>query len=200
MAGARAIKPEEVKRVIKCIAGTRHEYRSRAMIYFAIYTACRVGEMRMITIGDCFDEDGEIKDTVRIFNTKNGEDRDLFVSKTLKKQLIEYLKHRFVNFEPDNHRERFLFESERSRGKPFSKIGIIQTVNKLLDGAGLGLTSHSLRKGALLMLRRTPSGDGHLLDFEQIRHIAGHKNLSQLMTYFKSDDYEALEGVNNLKW
>jgi integrase len=195
MAGSRAIKPEEIKRVSKCLTGTRWEHRNRAILFFLAYTACRVSECRNIKIRECFNQDGTVKDLIRIKNTKNGDDRDLFVSENLKKHIEKYLSSRFHDFSIENNGECYLFESERNKGKPFTQLGIQRTVNRFLKEAGLDCTSHGIRKGAISALRRATG-----ISIEQCRVVGGWKDLRTVHIYWKADEQEALDAVNVLKF
>jgi site-specific recombinase XerD len=194
VAGVRAITSEEIKRISKCLTGDRWEHRNRAMLYFLAYTACRVSECRNIQIKDIYSYEGNIKDLIRIRNTKNGDDRDLFISGKLKTHMKTYLQHRFTNLKPEEVSEHFLFEGERHRGKPFSQLGIAKVVNKFIKKAGVDSCSHGIRKGAISALRRAG------MDVEQCRVIGGWKDLRTILIYWKADEREALDGVNALNF
>ena len=195
MSGSRAIKPEEIKRVSKCLTGTRWEHRNRAILYFLAYTACRVSECRNITVSDCFGPDGEIKDLIRIKNTKNGDDRDLFISQELKKRLKKYFSLKWKDFEPEGYGSSYIFEGERGRGKPFTQLGVQRVVNKFIKDAGVDCTSHGIRKGAISALRRTGK-----VDIEKCRVIGGWKDLRTIVNYWKADEQEAIDAVNALNY
>ena len=55
MTGARHITEAEIKRIDKCLVGTRNEVRNRAVIYFLAYTGCRVQEAFKVSLGDVLD-------------------------------------------------------------------------------------------------------------------------------------------------
>ena len=49
---AQELSPLEVRRVDRCMVGTRHEYRNRAMLYIGLVSGLRLSKLVGITLGD----------------------------------------------------------------------------------------------------------------------------------------------------
>jgi integrase len=195
MTGARHITEAEIKRIDKCLVGTRNEVRNRAVIYFLAYTGCRVQEAFKVSLGDVLDlSSGAIQSTFTLKKTKGGKDRKIFVPAKLSKHLQSFLKIFYPDGIDAGDLSNPLFPSERSIKKPLHSVSACRMVNTILKNSGIDTTSHGLRKAYCFNLRvKNP-----LIDLEQIRTLMGHSSILTTQIYWRADEIEAAKAVSNL--
>jgi integrase/recombinase XerD len=195
MNGARHITEAEIKRIDKCLAGTRNEVRNRAIIMFLAYTGCRVQEAFKVKVSDVFNmASGTMNETFVLRKTKGGKDRKVFVPKKLSKHISLYLKKFYSETLCVDDLDNPLFPSERSIKKAIHPVSACRLVNRILSNAGVDTTSHGLRKAYCFNLRvKNP-----LIDLEQIRTLMGHSSILTTQIYWRADEIEAKKAVSNL--
>jgi len=195
MSGSNYITEKEIKRIDKCLVGTRNEDRNRAVIMFLAYTGCRVQEGFKVKLGDILDSSTkEVKSVFTLKETKGGKDRRVFIPSKLSKHLDSYLKNFYNREIEDCDLDNPLFPSERSIKKHLHSVSACRAINTILKNAGVEATSHGLRKSYCYHTRvKNP-----LIDMEQLRVLMGHKSIMTTQIYFRANEIEAQNAINNL--
>jgi integrase/recombinase XerD len=114
MAQAKTLNQSEIDMVLRHIS-TKQKYstRNRAMLLTSYWSGMRVGEIASLRVCDVRNEDGTIKNEIRLSatQTKGNKGRVVFVNEKLRTELAAYLKHYPVK---DNSLP--LFYTEKRKG------------------------------------------------------------------------------------
>jgi integrase/recombinase XerD len=178
MAQARTLNAAELERVLAHIATSRHSVRNRAMLLLTHLAGLRIGEVAALRWCDVVNQDGSVKDEIRLLATmtKGGHARTVFVSKRLREELQRYASS--TNCVESGYP---FFYSQKSVRRGFTPNSLSQTMSLLYAQAGLeGATSHSGRRSFLTNLANKGTAI-HLL-----KALAGHRNISTTATYLYS--------------
>ncbi|WP_024588469.1 site-specific integrase [Aliihoeflea sp. 2WW] len=179
MKQARVLTGVELKRPLAVIALSKHAARNRLAIMLSHLAGLRVGEIASLRVSDVIDNDGQVRDQIRLSAavTKGGHARVVFIGEKLRREI-----------------DRFRAEWERSPLKnapllvtqkhpAFSANTLCQLMSKLYREAGLdGATSHSGRRWFITKLAH--SG----VSAKVIMTLAGHKNLTTTQRYIDVRD------------
>lgn len=94
MAQAKTLTQAEIDQVLRYVAGTRYQQRNRTMVLASVWSGMRVGEIAALRVGDVRNEDGTIKNEIRLSaqQTKGNYGRVVFVNDKLRTELSVYLR------------------------------------------------------------------------------------------------------------
>ena len=83
MAQAKTLTPEELDKVLAYVATKKYPERDRALILTSCYSGLRVAEIASLKMRDVVNEDGSIRNEVRLSaaQTKGGQPRTVFLPK-----------------------------------------------------------------------------------------------------------------------
>jgi len=191
---APEMTPKQIKRVERCLDGTRNHLRDLCYFKILLWTGCRVQEPLQIRIDMIMDADGAIKDTLILPTTKNKEPHRIYITAKLKPYITRYLAERKIH-NLDGAGGEYLFTSSQSKGRPMSIPNATRLIKNAFINAGLpNHSSHSCRRTFATMLRRDVG-----CDLMVISKCLNHKNLSQTKTYFSVSTIEASTAISKLK-
>lgn len=180
----------EIRRVDRCLVGSRNEARNRALLYLGLGTGMRIAELVSLTIGDVAPF-GEVLDHIVLDNrTKSRRSRTVWLTPQAQRVLVDYIPpypDTFGALETRDHqayRERPLFGSNR-RSSPLTANAAVKLLTHMFRQAGVAnASSHSLRRTHANQLRRTGA------DLKLIQEQLGHASLSTTERYFDVDPLE----------
>ena len=188
---AEELTPEQIKRIDKCLTGTRHELRNRAIFYMGLGSGMRIDEIMSLKIQDVAPHGALLSRIVlEKHSTKGKKSRTVAVNKKALQHLKTYLDSRTDEFlGPDTP----VFPG-RKEGSCMSTAWAIQVFGKMLKNAGVAnASSHSLRRTHANSLRRNG------VDLMIIKEQLGHSSLSTTQRYFRADPIEVQKAVDMLK-
>jgi integrase/recombinase XerD len=179
MAQAKTLTQAEIDQVLRYIA-TKQRYtaRNRAMLLTSYYSGMRVGEIATVRIGDVRNDDGSIKQEVRLTaeQTKGNAGRTVLFNEKLRAEIASYLhthKHR--------HHTEPLFFTEKQIG--FSPNSLAQWFFWVYKKAGVtGASSHSGRRTFITSLANKGIG------VRVLASLAGHKSIQVTQHYIDVND------------
>jgi integrase/recombinase XerD len=189
---AEELSAEQVRRIDKCITGTRHELRNRALLYFGLGTGMRIDEIVGLRFGDIA-PNGRVLSRVVLekHSTKSKRSRTVSVSKQALQHLREYLQER----KPKPGAEDPLFAGAKNSHRPMNTTYAVQLLGRMLRDAGVAnASSHSLRRTHANALRRGGA------DLMVIKEQLGHSSLATTQRYFGVDPIEAQRAVDRLRF
>lgn len=189
---AQRLSSDEVRRIDKCLTGTRHEIRNRALLYIGLGSGMRIGELVSLRVKDVAPY-GKVLNRIVLekHRTKDKESREIDLSPQAVAHLRTWLSSRYPLPSPDAP----VFPSQKNPGKPMNRTWAIQMLSKMFKDAGVAnASSHSLRRTHIDELRRTGA------DMNIIREQVGHSSLSTTQAYFEVDPAEKEKAVGKLKF
>ena len=175
MKQAKLLTPAEQKRIDAIIAAHRYSARNRAIFAISFFAGLRACEIAGLKVGDVFDADGEVRDTVYLTadQTKGDEANTVLVSKRLDKALIAFSTTYPRHITNPN---AALFFSAKRGG--FSAQTIVNLFARFYALAGIkGASSHSGRRQFLTEL----ADKG--INVRVIQALARHKDMSTTQRY-----------------
>jgi integrase/recombinase XerD len=146
----------------------------------SFYSGCRVGELSSLTYRDVVDENGVVRDEIRLKaeNTKTKEARIVFVNAKLKKELQQYANA----YKPANTQLKFFFSQKRN-SNGYNANTLTQFFHYLYKRAGVfGASSHSGRRTFITNLANKGVG------VRLLASLAGHRNISTTQAYIDVND------------
>jgi integrase/recombinase XerD len=177
---AKTLTAEELRRVLDYVATRKHSARNRALVLTSIYSGCRVGELSSLTYADVVNEEGKVRDEIRLKaeNTKTKEARIVFVNAKLKKELQSYASA----YKPTNTQVKFFYSQKRD-SNGYNANTLTQFFHYLYKRAGVfGASSHSGRRTFITKLASQGVGVRVLMS------LAGHRNISTTQAYIDVND------------
>jgi len=189
---AEELTSEQIRRIDKCLTGTRHELRNRALFYLGLGSGMRISEIIGLEAGDVF-ANGKAFDRIVLekHSTKSKRSRTVAVSKQAVKHVQEYLDHLPVRPGPTDP----LFPSQTRPRRPMTDTNAITTLKRMFQSAGVEhASSHSLRRTHANTLRRNG------VDLKVIQEQLGHSSLAVTERYFSVDPLEAQRAVEQLRF
>jgi integrase/recombinase XerD len=177
---AKTLTAEELRRVLDYVATRKHSARNRALVLTSIYSGCRVGELSSLTYADVVNEEGKVRDEIRLKaeNTKTKEARIVFVNAKLKKELQSYASA----YKPTNTQVKFFYSQKRD-SNGYNANTLTQFFHYLYKHAGVfGASSHSGRRTFITKLASQGVGVRVLMS------LAGHRNISTTQAYIDVND------------
>lgn len=188
---AKTLTAEELRRVLDHVATRKHSARNRALVLMSFYSGCRVGELSSLTYTDVIDDEGKVRDEIRLKaeNTKTKEARVVFVNAKLKKELQQYAN----TYKPVNTELKFFYSQKRD-SNGYNANTLTQFFHYLYKRAGIfGASSHSGRRTFITNLASKGVGVRVLMS------LAGHRNISTTQAYIDVNDdmkRKAVELIN----
>ncbi len=179
MAQAKTLTQNEIDQVLRYIATkNRYAIRNRALLLTSFYSGMRVGEIATLTISDVQNDDGTIRNEIRLSasQTKGNVGRVVFVNEKLRTELDNYLSNRRIK---DKHQP--LFYTEKREG--FNANTLTQWFFWLYKKAGISsASSHSGRRTFITNLANKGVG------VRVLASLAGHKSINTTMIYIDTND------------
>ena len=177
---AKTLTAEELRRVLDYVASRKHSTRNRALVLMSFYSGCRVGELSSLAYTDVVDDEGKVRDEIRLKaeNTKTKEARVVFVNAKLKKELQQYAS----TYKPADTKLKF-FYSQKRESNGYNANTLTQFFHYLYKRAGVfGASSHSGRRTFITNLASKGVGVRVLMS------LAGHRNISTTQAYIDVND------------
>ena len=187
---AEELTPAEIRRIDKCLTGTRHELRNRAIFYLGLGSGMRISEIVGLQVEDVAPF-GKVQDRIVLekHSTKSRRSRTVAVSS----QAVHHLEVYLASREPET--DEPLFPSQVRPRQPMTSTNAINTLKKMFEEAGVAnASSHSLRRTHANTLRRRGA------DLKLIKEQLGHSSLAVTDRYFAVDPMEVHEVVGQLKF
>lgn len=177
---AKTLTAEELRRVLDYLATRKHSTRNRALVLMSFYSGCRVGELSSLAYTDVVDDEGKVRDEIRLKaeNTKTKEARVVFVNAKLKKELQQYANV----YQPLDSKLKF-FYSQKRMSDGYNANTLTQFFHYLYKRAGVfGASSHSGRRTFITNLANKGVG------VRLLASLAGHRNISTTQAYIDVND------------
>ena len=173
---AKVLTEDEVERVLRYTAKTKHSLRNRTLVVMSFQCGMRAKELSALRYKDVVNEDGTIKSEIRLSaeQTKGSDSRTVYINTKLQQELLVYTKaKKFRNID-----DKF-FQTQKSDSKiGFTPNTLCQFFHYLYKRAGIdGASSHSGRR--TMATRLCERGTNLRLVME----VLGHKNLSTTQKY-----------------
>lgn len=188
MAQAKTLSENEIKVVLKRLATERHAARNRAVVLMSYWSGMRAGELAALRIGDVVNDDGAIKDQVRLKadQTKGNRGRTVLLGDRLRRELSVYV----ATLRYKDAVRPFFYSQERREG--FNGNTMSQLFIKIYRWAGIsGASSHSGRRTFITTLANKGVGVRVLMA------LAGHRNMSTTQRYIDLNE-EMMRHAANL--
>ena len=178
MAQAKTLTKDELSGVLDYINTRRFAARNRAMMMLTHLAGLRVGEVACLRWSDVTNQDGTVKEEIRLLPdmTKGRHARTVFINIKLREELQAYAAQakcvdRIYPF----------FASQKSVRVGFSANSLAQAFALIYQGAGIeGATSHSGRRTFLTSLANKGTAI-HIL-----KTLAGHRSIATTAAYLYS--------------
>ena len=175
MKQAKLLTGAEQKRVSAIINSHRYQTRNHAIFAFSYFAGLRACEIAALKVGDVFDENGNVRDTVylKAAQTKGDEANTVLVSKRLSKALMSFAA--IYPHHTSTPAAKLFFSAKRGG---FSAQTIVNLFARFYALAGIkGASSHSGRRQFLTEL----ADKG--INVRVIMALARHKDISTTMKY-----------------
>ena len=187
MAQAKTLTQVEIDQVLRYASTRQYPERNRALILTSFYLGLRVAEISLLKRGDIINEDGSIKNEIRLSasQTKGGHPRTVYIPEKLKPEYINYLKTRHIT-DPNTP----FFHTDNKLG--FSANGLCVWFFQLYKNAGIsGASSHSGRRTMITSLANKGVG------VRVLAEIAGHRSIAVTQKYIDANP-EMMRNAMNL--
>ncbi len=178
MAQAKSLTQTELERVLRYVSTTRYSKRNRAMIMTSFLSGMRVKEIASLCVSDVMDEDGSVRNEIRLSagQTKGRYGRTVFINEKLRGELGNYLSNIKVK-SPSQP----LFFTEKRNG--FSANTLTQWFFWVYRKAGvMGASSHSGRRTFITTLANRGIG------VRILASLAGHRSIAVTQSYIDVND------------
>jgi len=190
---AEELARDQIRRLDRCLTGSRTELRDRALIYLGLGSGMRIGELAQLRWEDVAPA-GKVLSRIVLekHSTKSGESRTVAISAQAREHLLKY-------------RQSLSSSSERPSGPvfphrvhptlPMGSNGACKLLTRLFTQAGIpNASSHSLRRTHANALRRQG------VDLKVIQEQLGHSSLSTTERYFVVDPLEKQRAVDLVRF
>jgi integrase/recombinase XerD len=177
---AKTLNQQELRKVLDYISTRKHAARNRALLMTTFLSGMRVGEVSSLRFKDVIDNDGNIRNEIRLTPemTKGEFARVVFVNERLRKELQQYI--RFHN--PQDKTLKF-FYSQKRHSDGFNANTLTQHFHFLYKRSGIdGASSHSGRRSFITNL----ASKG--VSVRVLMSLAGHRSISTTQAYIDIND------------
>ena len=184
MKQAQVLSERDVKRVLAAIARRSYSSRDRAMFQLSYLAGMRVGEIAALKVSDVMDENGVIRNHIRLnkYQTKGHEARTVLLNAAVQEELRVYSRTLTRNGDAP------LFVSKC--GKQMSANSLVQVFGRFYRLAGLSnASSHSGRRSFLTGLAHKG------VNVRVLAELAGHKNISTTQRYIEVGEHQLRAAV-----
>jgi len=175
MKQAKLLTDAEFKRFTAVINSLRYPTRNHTIVALSFYAGLRACEIAELKVGDVFDPEGNVKDTIYLSSsqTKGSDSCTVLVNSKLQKQLSKYAAQYPQHVTKLD--AKLIFSAKR-RG--FSAQTIVNLFQRLYASAGIqGASSHSGRRQFVTKL----ADQG--INARLVQTLARHKHLSTTQRY-----------------
>lgn len=189
---AKELSRDEIQRIDKCLTGTRHEHRNRALLYLGLGSGMRISELVSLKLKDIKAHDQVLPQIIlEKHSTKSRRSRTVYLSKQAITAVRDYLSKELK----DQPAENALFPSQKKQGQALSPNAAVTILKKMFQRAAVThASSHSLRRTHANALRRRG------VDLKIIQEQLGHSSLAVTEKYFQVDPLEAHLAVSQLRF
>lgn len=187
MKQAKLLTQQERKRLAVVIESRRHATRNHTAVALSFYAGLRACEIAALRIGDVFDSDGAVRDTIhlRAAQTKGNEAATVLVNKRLTAQLKRYAST--YPKRTANPQAPLIYSA---KGGSFTAQTIVNLFQLLYKAAGIaGASSHSGRRQFVTEL----ADKG--INARVIQALARHKHLNTTMRYIDLNENKLRSAV-----
>ena len=188
MRQAQTLNEAQLRRVIQYCRSRRHPTRDETIILTSFYAGLRAKEIAALTVGNVFDEDGNVRSQfiLSAAQSKGGKTRTVYLSQRLRRALAEYNACISIT-DP----KRPLFESQK--GGHFSANTMCQLFLDIYKAVGLkDASSHSGRRTYITRLANKGVG------VRLLAELAGHSHISTTQRYIDVNAEQLSEAVELL--
>ena len=188
MRQAQTLNEAQLRRVIKYTRSRRHPVRDETIILTSFYAGLRAKEIAALTVGNVFDEDGNVRSQfiLSAAQSKGGQTRTVYLNQRFRKALLEYSACIRIT-DP----QRPLFESQK--GGHFSANTMCQLFLDIYKAVGLkDASSHSGRRTYITRLANKGVG------VRLLAELAGHSHISTTQRYIDVVSEQLSEAVELL--
>lgn len=186
MGQAKTLTQAEVDQTLAYIATRSFAQRNRVMLLTGLMSGMRIGELASLKLGDVMNNDGTVKNELRLTAevTKGRQARSVFISDKLQTELQRYIDARRVT---DLNAPLFVTAGRRA----FTAAVATQHMFWLFQKAGIaGASSHSMRRTFITNLANKGVG------VRVIMGCSGHKSLSSVQIYIDCNSDMKRNAVN----
>lgn len=187
MAQAKTLTQSELDQVLRYASTKQYPERNRALILTSFYLGLRVAEIALLKRGDIVNEDGTVKNEIRLHasQTKGGHPRTVYIPEKLKPDLERYLSTRHIKLD-----DVPFFHTDNRLG--FTPNSLCVWFFGLYRGAGIsGASSHSGRRTLITSLANKGVG------VRVLAEIAGHRSIAVTQKYIDANP-EMMRNAMNL--
>jgi integrase/recombinase XerD len=187
MAQAKTLTQAELDQVLRFANARQYPERNRALILTSFYLGLRVAEISLLKRGDIVNDDGTIKNEIRLSasQTKGGHPRTVYIPEKLKPEYLSYLQTRHIK-DPTIP----FFHTDNKLG--FSPNGLCVWFFHLYRNAGIsGASSHSGRRTMITSLANKG------ISVRVLAEIAGHRSIAVTQKYIDANP-EMMRNAMNL--
>jgi len=190
---AKELTKNEVERVNRWLAGTRHELRNRAIFYLGLGTGMRLAEIVGLKIKDVAPHGKLISEIVlEKHRVKGKKSVTVIISKQAKTHLKVWLDSRKTLPELDDP----VFPSQKHPRKPMNANWAVHMMSTLFHDAGVAnASSHSMRRTHINKSLRT---EGVIVT--DVQEQVGHAHASTTYRYAVTSTKKRKEIVEDLKF
>lgn len=177
---AKTLNEQELRKVLDYISTRKHSARNRALLMTTFLSGMRVGEVSSLRFNDVVDNDGNIRNEIRLTPamTKGQYARVVFVNERLRKELEKYIR----TYSPVDKGLK-LFYSQKKDSDGFNANTLTQHFHFLYKRAGIdGASSHSGRRSFITNL----ASKG--VSVRVLMSLAGHRSISTTQAYIDIND------------
>ena len=188
MRQAQTLNEAQLRRVIKYTRSRRHPVRDETIILTSFYAGLRAKEIAALTVGNVFDEDGNVRSQfiLSAAQSKGGQTRTVYLNQRFRKVLLEYSACIRIT-DP----QRPLFASQK--GGHFSANTMCQLFLDIYKAVGLkDASSHSGRRTYITRLANKGVG------VRLLAELAGHSHISTTQRYIDVNAEQLSEAVELL--
>jgi len=188
MRQAQTLNEAQLRRVIKYTRSRRHPVRDETIILTSFYAGLRAKEIAALTVGNVFDEDGNVRSQfiLSAAQSKGGQTRTVYLNQRFRKVLLEYSACIRIT-DP----QRPLFASQK--GGHFSANTMCQLFLDIYKAVGLkDASSHSGRRTYITRLANKGVG------VRLLAELAGHSHISTTQRYIDVNSEQLSEAVELL--
>jgi integrase/recombinase XerD len=178
MAQAKVVTQVELDQVLRYVSTKRYAKRDRCLLLISFWSGMRVGEIAQLKMRDVVNEDGTVKNEIKLsaHQTKGNTARVVFIPRKLKEEILDYLTTRMIK-----NPEIPLFHTDDRLG--FTPNSLCQWFFWTYKRAGInGASSHSGRKTFLTSLANKG------ISIHILASLAGHKSIAVTHRYLIAND------------
>lgn len=182
---------DEIRRIDRCLSGTRYEHRDRTIFILGLGSGMRIGEIAGLKVADVWDGRSVLPE-IRLEwrSTKSKRSRTVSLTRQAQLALKAWLDRRGTE-----KLEAPLFPSGRRAWEPLTTGGAQRALRNAFATAGIvGASSHSLRRTHANELRRRG------VDLKIIQEQLGHSSLAITERYLQIDPVEKRAAIEGLKF